>query len=761
MQPVVFDLIPIAVVVGCSSWFGYELVLALYPGISSRLRTLGFAIMLGGPSLSLMSLVCTFAGISKWFAFGAIALLSLQLAIRRHKQQEVERVLLRQEISGFWASISIAILLLNVFSLRTVLIAICLLIPQILQQRSSLGFRALRISSFACLTLAGSGILFLLMQRSPDLVQPFGEAHFYESLSWSISTFGPDSHPGYIGGTLRSYHYLAYLWGGTISYFSFSPPYLVLSVVLPWLIGFSASAILFTQNRLLASSGKLPILTAIVAVSLVREFPDVQSVDFGNWAMLGYLALSLDFFISDGRDRQTQLRGRPEWMLGLVGTVAVLGKVTLLPLVVAIAIGSALATYRSRNGSIHGRLVSSFPWHLCGVVGTWFLWFGQSVISASGVNQSQSLVAQVQKLGLSQGLWGAPDLIRYFPIFLLLGFMFFWVKGGQVSRPWYWLTHVTLIVVVLSAIAALQIPILRVREYLVSSTIVVAVMAILLYKFSSFASDSIKVESRTAIIGVFSAMAVFVVYEFAIPGAPLDRMYVRYPTGVSRWIPRLTEFADLMLLFLVGALLILVTRRIDLKRVSMMTKGKTAASIAMALAFAIAFGSYRISSRLIDYAPRAQTRLDSDTLAVGEYLRTATPADAVIASNQFCCYEGDWLDSVVANIRLLPGPLISDGYGGSDYSLVAVSNRQFLLAGPDFVVNAFEVTGDSSFEQITEALEWSVTYAMTRDLAIAHRLNAVGADFFVVDKSSITGRRAPSFGGPVLYENNRYVVLKL
>jgi len=151
---------------------------------------------------------------------------------------------------------------------------------------------------------------------------------------------------------------------------------------------------------------------------------------------------------------------------------------------------------------------------------------------------------------------------------------------------------------------------------------------------------------------------------------------------------------------------------------------------------------------------------DNATSDVGRFIRESTPNDVVISSNSFCCLGTDWLADEVKSLSAFESLTTHPSYGwtswgGFNYALASVSRRQFLLAGPHYLV-----TRDTA-GLVSRRLEASVLYGATGSNSHLGILRADGADYFVVDKAALGDLAVPTFEERTIFENSRYLVLDL
>jgi len=122
----------------------------------------------------------------------------------------------------------------------------------------------------------------------------------------------------------------------------------------------------------------------------------------------------------------------------------------------------------------------------------------------------------------------------------------------------------------------------------------------------------------------------------------------------------------------------------------------------------------------------------SDLVAVGEYVRTSTPTDVILASNQFCGIEQDALNpgedtDLLVLLYKWSGEC---DWAGANYLVPAETQRRFLIQGPRFQHSKLGLDA----EQI-DRLELSLEFANHPSRESLSRLKSFGVSGFVVNLS--------------------------
>lgn len=758
MTRLLIDVILVSSFVWLTSWFGYEIVDFLFPSGPSRIRSIALGILVGGSIASLLYLTFLVLNGAPVISIAVIAAVGLILRAKRRHRASIgtAKSSVLQESATLVRSSGIGLLLTSHYSLWSIALGSYLLLHLPLSRWTSSRGAQFLLGRKRLLTLVIFVCCVTLLVLQPNWWHSrYGELSYYESLSWSLAQFGPDVAPGFIGGSLHGYHYLAYLWSGTISYFGTTEPFLTLNIVLPFLSGFSMSAIVLTQPRLKGGPSTSIFLT-VALVSLARMASGFTSEEYSFWAILAYLGVTGQASTTDiSSDKRYTTYGF-ELLLACLGTIAVLGKATSLPVIIAIGAAFALVRYSSTVASPWGRIARSTPWHLVAVGCSWILWFGSALGQQTTRVQTQSLFRMFGKTGLGQTLWDAYEVLERLPTVIVIGGLAFMAvrRAGNADSRWQFL-----VVGVTAAIAALTVLVTAhpdARDYVLKVSVFAILATIVLHPAYRIHWRALSSNSKTALIsGGLCSFSILLFYEFLL-STPMSWLWSAFSSGRARWIPRSVEVGRFPALLVVAISLGIYINSSNLPlTVGASRRAGQVLSWSLTI-FLLSTASLTAVHRWANIPTSRLLHPDAETQEIGEFFRSNTPKDSVIASNAFCCYNDDWPQSTSAEIREIPTKYV-DGkeYGGSNYQLVAVTRRQFLLAGPRFVV-----PGSVDHGFVAQLLELSVAYGASGVNSVADALYRSGADYYVVDKLALS-QPLPRYDRETLFENARYLVIEL
>ena len=141
---------------------------------------------------------------------------------------------------------------------------------------------------------------------------------------------------------------------------------------------------------------------------------------------------------------------------------------------------------------------------------------------------------------------------------------------------------------------------------------------------------------------------------------------------------------------------------------------------------------------------------------VAEWLRTNSPSAALVGSNYFCdaCSGEGWIDEDIERFSRDIQPL-KFAWGGSNYVLPSLSERNFLIQGPRFLTGMGGLSAESE-----KRLRLSLEFANRSAARAYDELRERGVDYFVVDRRTATSDSWRSFG-QVEFENERFSVVNL
>lgn len=754
----------IVAVVSLSTWMGYQLLRALKIDIPHT-QTLGLGVLLGGVLMSLLALALVSLNVSNEIALAAVVIIAAAT-------QSLSRVRLRSSLSPRTGSldgtltiqaVGLGLLGFNTFSLWSTALGVGILVSPwagIIELKSQDSRKA--YSTLVVIATAAIATWLSLSQSSWWHAQS-NDAPYFESLGWSLARNGENWHPGILNGSIGGYHYLGYLWAGTISDISKAPPFHVLNVVLPFLEVFSISLVLLSSSKGLKDESKARTLIVLALILGIR-YTSFTSLTLANWGLICYTSLLF------GIARREQVSGlrkvlRFQLILGLFGIIAVLGKGTTLPIVGALGLASSAVGFFC-NRKTHGwRSERNIPFYLLAVGGVAWWWYFKVAQSALANLAEPSPAATILELGVENGLWASRDVFQLLPTLIgLSAFMF--LRSRREMNTSSRLDLLSVSVFGLLAAAAISImPEVNARNYAQGHTLVI------LLALSTIMVRRCEVpESARFFVPVFFvAGAISWIDIFYLPGL-VDQLWSSAPT---RWIPLAITVARLPVSLLVSMFALWAISNWSSRRRDWAPDFKSLSPTCVLIALTIGVGVWNQLNHLDQFPEMLATNStpngnvftgahpDTATTNLGNWARKNLPADSILASNSFCCVGVTWLPEATNQIRSADTNYrqiknTESAYGGANYLLPAVTQRTYLLAGPRFIVG-----GTSDPQIIARNLEISVMFGATGDESFAAELREAGVNYFVVDRLAIEPGQYPAFTQQALFENERFVVLDL
>jgi hypothetical protein len=589
------------------------------------------------------------------------------------------------------------------------------------------------------------------------------DATFFESISWSLAQNGPHAHPGFSEGTIFGYHYLAYAVSGAITELSGAPPYYVLNVLLPWLLLTSLSLVLFpfllrrTQS-FAVSTGLVVVFASILKVSSATSFL------FSNWAISVYAMLLLELRREDSRSLAT----RHQALLAIVAFIAVFGKATALPVVMLLGLWSSLAGQPKLFELRPKELLRSIPWHLAPAGFFFIVYFLPSAPDFSREGES-AVLRVLSELPNNEGLWQSRFVLGDFLFFVSVSLVALTTRrplphGVLATRELLlWLSAA-------GAIFLLLIPNAVQRAYVAGHAGFVVLLLMLIITAHRTKFEQARLPNRAtalslivlAILGFASFFAVFRAPSFS---QSLETL-IQDPRGRWAWfaVASLEGLLPTIVVFIATTWRLIFARKYRISPRAdntVFTVFSLSLGLVLCLSVANAIENHPAATRNTDATAAFDASYpDAATSEVGDLLRSSTPRDAIVASNSFCCSGTEWLADELTELREFSRRYNHSkygevAYGGANYQLVSVSRRQFLLAGPRFLVES------DNAGVVARRLWASVLFGSSGSEQYSAELLDDGADYFVVDKAALGELAVPAFDERTIFENSRYLVLDL
>lgn len=758
-----------AVTLACALWFGWELVGRLSTQIDSMVR-LGTGILIG---LSALGILQTSVPLMRRLPVLTLPILVLfGVLIRFRTLVRTPRTpwgighLKTTTLRGFGDQLSTSLVIVGsaVFSVSYVAGFTRLLGAAIISLGLTIHLKD-RLTRPARVTI---GVVIVALLGLSELARRHepgwwfavsNDATFLESMSWSLAQNGPHAHPGLPEGTIFGYHYVAYAVSGAISTLSGAPPYYVLNVLLPLLLLASLALVLFPYLLRLTESFADSTGLVVVFVSILRVSSATSHL-FSNWAISVYVILLLE---QRREFKNASFSTRHQILLAIVAFVAVFGKATALPIVGALAVISSLAGQPKLFERRPKDLLQAIPWHIA-PAGVFFVAYYLPNAPDFSREGESAAFRVLLTLPNNEGLWQTNAVLVNVAFFVSVGLL------ALVTRRL--LPHEVLAARVLlmwisaaGAASSLLIPNAIQRDYVAGH----ANFLVLLLMLTIAACPARSATSRRTYLAVapyLMAIAIlglasyFAVFRAPSVSSSLETL-IQNPRGRWVWFA-LASFEGLLPVVVVfiaiawSLSLALATRNSARARTVVFS---LPLGLALCLTVANSIDHHSSATRSVNaIAAFDASHPDKATSDVGKFLRDSTPTDAIVASNSFCCSGTEWLGDRLRELQEFSRSYgLSDygenSYGGANYQLPSVSRRQFLIAGPRFLVM---FTGNDS---LGTRLRASVLFGATGSSTYAAKLRDDGADFFVVDKAALGDLAVPAFAERTVFENSRYLVL--
>jgi len=548
--------------------------------------------------------------------------------------------------------------------------------------------------------LITAGALFSRMMTPTDWWNFYlnGDANHMESLSWSASHWSVLEQPGNLGQSTAAYHWLGHNFYGVLSHVAGLGPWkAMMNIGLPIINLILVSLVLEPAER---EHGKVNSAQWMLALLLTigSGFFRVDSFSFG--ILVGLAVLNL--FLKD-----LELRSRPQfrfilWCL-LFATLTFSKTTTSLTITLVLLAFGMYQLARKRR----------FPWvPVTACVTTniviYLLIFRQSIYTdnvGSRLPLTDGTVLEVLENTLLFAV--TPVLLPIIAMAVLV--------GRSTTRNLAALDNLLVIIAVLFAgSVGLGLFGFAYHQRVGTPLLVLAAAGCtwkLLVNLSgcSLSATFQRIQRIQRAIWTLGVMLSFIsALTFSIA---VNRLVLRFEIDttdpkIEIMIRGIRVLGPYLILALAIVALLLRAPKAVRKRVALLL---TAATLA------VTAGTRLDSSRRVlawgtsvyYNWPANDSPFPNDDLSnVGEYIRSNTSADAILASNNFCCFGNRWWSDIITQIEVsgeesLPFYALSDTWlnqlpveqqpqvasiiwGGDNYQTVAVTRRRFLMQGLSF-----------------------------------------------------------------------------
>ena len=544
------------------------------------------------------------------------------------------------------------------------------------------------------------------------------DAQYFEAIGWSIAHWGVFEHPGFAGASVASYHWLTYALTGALSHVAMlapwealmkvGPPLLVLLLVallggspylyrlrafsLPWLVLVLTLGVMPTA-RLDSFAFSIPVAICFL---LVANSPTIGKMCLSKLALLCLLAFTLIF-------------AKVTTAIVVAGCLTAMlllqmirkEKVNWLPVVCLIGslIVVWLTTFRGHAG---GETVFSFSPSLWKTIDEFV-----SLASNPAVGLLTFLAVLLPLLGTIR----LKDVQTLSWAIVLVGVLTALFASLQAT----------------STSAYFGLPCL----YLALGTITRRVIQ----PKPVAEAKNIRCTQVLGVLAVTLGVTVGLLYQKGFINLLRIDDVSRSTLSSEGFAGRVIQSSGYF--YLLAALMLMALLRIEKARFNL-------AVILVGIALGTYSGQWsnefqRIASQGIDafseWSANSSPFGSADLIAVGNYVRSNTSEQVVLASNNFCCAGAEWWDEIVSDLEAHTEHIGEDKWGGANYLLSAETRRRFLVQGLRFQTGYESATA----EQI-HRMSLSLDFANRPTSQITTDLKAFGVSGFVVNLSLTENR---------------------
>jgi len=538
---------------------------------------------------------------------------------------------------------------------------------------------------------------------------------FFEALSWSITRFGVLEHPGNVGGSIGLYHWFAYGLSGSISMIGGLEPWEAALKFMPTAMTAATASViwsLYPQTPKDGLSTDRPNLGFSVAAMLIFVGPLADSFNFA------LIVASVYILVARERWLHKQLLSRTVMLLVVVSVALLLSKVTTAIGVIGILTVVALIEWFKKRS--HSWIAALF----CLVVV--FASYVSALVTTQPTQNSlgkshlmPSLPTSKFSLEVARSLMGDPRLLLSMVVVALAALVTHRHETPHTRHDSLFLGGV--ITTLLALTVSLLYPEKPISHY-------VGPLPLQIFGLYSIVMLDTKWRhrERRALDGEGARWLFIIGYISALTFALRQLTW-----WINNEIVVLEEVLPKTLIVFSLMPLPLMTLGISAFVVLMVGRPRKGYRSRLYAAALLTVAGFLIGHSLYQYVERS--RLDeshftsyreasypsSDLIAIGEFVRNNTPADIVLASNNFCCFGIGWWSDIETRIE--------NEMGGSNYMLPAVTQRRFLAQGLRFQ------GAISANDELLERVALSLKFANEPNTAVFMSLRDLGVQGFVVN----------------------------
>ena len=705
---------------------------------------LGFAIGVAISTLCDMALRTTTG-----FAFGWIlpaAVCAITSRFRGTTSTDLPSLdLSRTRISGFIPVLTIAFLYMaqdSVWPLWIFAGGICIYMTKCLQQdpRWAKG-------RWAFFVIGAISICLSFFNRPPFWWYITDDFRVFESLSISVTKFGPGNPLGALGTLGPEYHFMTYAFSGIVDATTNAPPYLILSQFMPMLTALLLSATVWMFIERDGGNRKVPNFFLAAAFPIFFDYSFTSpSYCFG---LMFYLVAI--FFWTDNR-ASTKLMLRIPINIVLAAFVLTT-KISNLPTVLAgLACIAGYGVIRRKQWAMIA--LTNFL-STSAVSAFYFLLFLANSRSGAQINSTYVFGFAQRIAGDISTVDDRPTRIlvgllitSIFLVLPILGFKLFLTHKLHSATMLCLATLPAIPLVIISALIGGQ----AASGYFVLSSLNILNIALIIGVSHYFQNVLLSDSTRIRLTTLISATIVF---AYAI-----QALQIRSNGGGQNPI----LFRALLAAHWIPALLIALiwfSFQVNLRK-----KSKNLLLFAVVIAELTFFATIGFQTRT-QLTKGSELTQDQSAIAIGTpdqidvgiWIREHTPDNAILASNYFCenaCHGANWFEDdfklLDATFNFPPSP---NGYGSFDMTLPLYAERRFLIQGSRFLL-----FNGMDRDEIRARMSTTLQFANDPNPKSFVNIRNAGVKYFVVDRKATDQDSWEPFANE-LYRNNTFIVLEL
>ena len=562
------------------------------------------------------------------------------------------------------------------------------------------------VGRWAFFVIGAISICLSFFNRPPFWWYITDDFRVFESLSISVTKFGPGNPLGALGTLGPEYHFMTYAFSGIVDATTNAPPYLMLSQFMPMLTALLLSATVWMFIERDGGNRKVPNFFLAAAFPIFFDYSFTSpSYCFG---LIFYLVAI--FFWTDNR-ASTKL---------------------MLRIPINIVLAAFVLTTK----------ISNLPTVLAGL----------ACIAGYGVIRRK----QWAMIALTNFLSTSAVSAFYFLLFLTSIFLVLPILGFKLFLTHKWHSATMLCLATLPAIPLVIISALiggqAASGYFVLSSLNILNIALIIGVSHYFQNVLLSDSTRIRLTTLISATIVF---AYAI-----QALQIRSNGGGQNPI----LFRALLAAHWIPALLIALiwfSFQVNLRKNS-----KNLLLFAVVIAELTFFATIGFQTRTkLTKGPELTQEQSAiaigtpDQIDVGIWIREHTPDNAILASNYFCenaCHGANWFEDdfklLDATFNFPPSP---NGYGSFDMTLPLYAERRFLIQGSRFLL-----FNGMDRDEIRSRMSTTLQFANNPNLKSFANIRNAGVMYFVVDRKATDQDSWEPFAKE-LYRNSTFIVLEL